>query len=102
MTPTTLSYGNPDLSSVRNNSMKFTYMLMKQKVVFNATAGFDWADNGIVTINYVDKDGIIRNTFGNVGEVRKFSLSSFVQWSPGAKTRLMLNATVSYGNYLER
>ena len=41
-------------------------MLMKQKVVFNATAGFDWADNGIVAINYVDKDGIIRNTFGNV------------------------------------
>ena len=99
VTPTTLSYGNPDLSSVRNNSMKFTYMLMKQKVVFNATAGFDWADNGIVTINYVDKDGIIRNTFGNVGEVRKFSLSSFVQWSPGAKTRLMLNATVSYDRY---
>ena len=57
VTPTTLSYGNPDLSSVRNNSMKFTYMLMKQKVVFNATAGFDWADNGIVAINYVDKDG---------------------------------------------
>lgn len=99
VTPTTLSYGNPDLSSVRNNSMKFTYMLMKQKVVFNATAGFDWADNGIVAINYVDKDGIIRNTFGNVGEVRKFSLSSFVQWSPGAKTRLMLNATVSYDRY---
>ncbi len=99
VTPTTLSYGNPDLSSVRNNSMKFTYMLMKQKVVFNATAGFDWADNGIVAINYVDKDGIIRNTFGNVGEVRKFLLSSFVQWSPGAKTRLMLNATVSYDRY---
>ena len=99
VTPTTLSYGNPDLSSVRNHSMKFTYMLMKQKVVFNATAGFDWADNGIVAINYVDKDGIIRNTFGNVGEVRKFSLSSFVQWSPGAKTRLMLNATVSYDRY---
>lgn len=99
VTPTTLSYGNPDLSSVRNNSMKFTYMLMKQKMVFNATAGFDWADNGIVAINYVDKDGIIRNTFGNVGEVRKFSLSSFVQWSPGAKTRLMLNATVSYDRY---
>lgn len=99
VTPTTLSYGNPDLSSVRNNSMKFTYMLMKQKVVFNATAGFDWADNGIVAINYVDKDGIIRNTFGNVGEVRKFSLSSFVQWSPGTKTRLMLNATVSYDRY---
>lgn len=99
VTPTTLSYGNPDLSSVRNNSMKFTYMLMKQKVVFNATAGFDWANNGIVSINYVDNDGIIRNTFGNVGEVRKFSLSSFVQWSPGAKTRLMLNATVSYDRY---
>lgn len=99
VTPTTLSYGNPDLSSVRNNSMKFTYLLMKQKVVFNATAGFDWADNGIVAINYVDKDGIIRNTFGNVGEVRKFSLSSFVQWSPGTKTRLMLNATVSYDRY---
>lgn len=99
VTPTTLSYGNPDLSSVRNNSMKFTYMLMKQKVVFNATAGFDWANNGIVSINYVDNDGIIRNTFGNVGEVRKFSLSSFVQWSPGTKTRLMLNATVSYDRY---
>ena len=99
VTPTTLSYGNPDLSSVRNNSMKFTYMLMKQKVVFNATAGFDWANNGIVSINYVDKDGMIRNTFGNVGEVRKFTLSSFIQWSPGAKTRLMLNATVSYDRY---
>lgn len=99
VTPTTLSYGNPDLSSVRNNSMKFTYMLIKQKIVFNATAGFDWADNGIAAVNYVDNNGFIRSTFDNVGQVRQLSLSSFVQWSLGSKTRLMLNASVSYDSY---
>lgn len=99
VTPTTLSYGNPDLSSVRNNSMKFTYMLIKQKIVFNATAGFDWADNGIAAVNYVDNNGFIRSTFDNVGQVRQLSLSSFIQWSLGSKTRLMLNASVSYDSY---
>ncbi len=99
ISPTTLSYGNPDLSSVRNNAMRFTYMLIKQKVVFNATAGFDWADNGIAAVNYVDNNGFIRSTFDNVGQVRQLSLSSFIQWSPGSKTRLMLNASVSHDSY---
>lgn len=79
--------------------MKFTYMLIKQKVVFNATAGFDWADNGIAAVNYVDNNGFIRSTFDNVGQVRQLSLSSFIQWSPGSKTRLMLNASVSHDSY---
>lgn len=99
ITPTTLSYGNPDLSSVRNNSLKLTYMLMKQKVVFNASAGYDWSSNGIATLTFVDENGFIRNTFDNTGKVRLYSINSYVQWSPRPKTRLILNATISNDTY---
>lgn len=98
-TPTTLSYGNPDLACARNHSTELTYTFTGRKVTLNATTGFDWANNGIAALNYVDGNGIIRNTYDNINHVRQFSLSTFVQWSPCSKTQLMLNASAGHDAY---
>lgn len=90
-TPTTDSYGNPDLSSARHNSFKLTYMYIRPKFNVNFSANYDMSNSGISGVTFVDENNIINNTYANVGRHRQISFSTFFQWSITPKTRWMFN-----------
>lgn len=95
-TPTSLSYGNPDLESVHYNSFAVNYSLIKQKFNIDATLSYDFANNTITSFTTVDDKDFSTSTFGNIGHDRKVELSLFGQWSVTPKTTLMLNGSVYY------
>ena len=94
--PTTESYGNADLSSSRRSSMKLTYMLIKPKFNVNFSTTYAFTNNGIASVRFLDADNIIHSTYANIGRTRDVGFQAFAQWSPGSKTRLMINGGVTY------
>lgn len=96
VSPTTASYGNPDLGSARRQSMKLSYMLIKQKVNMQLSANYSLSNNGVAPVIFVDDDNIINSTYANVGHRRDVSLAGYIQWSITGKTRLMLNASATW------
>lgn len=97
-TPTSVSYGNPDLESVHYNTIAVNYSLIKQKFNIDATLSYDFADNTITSLTTVDDKDFTTSTFDNVGRDRKVELSLFAQWSVTPKTTLMLNSSIFYNH----
>lgn len=93
--PTTMQYGNPDLSSAYSNALKISYMYIKPKFNFNISANYSFNNDNIATVSVVDPQGIIVSTYDNIGRERNLSFNGFVQWSATPKTQLMLNTTVT-------
>ncbi len=96
LTPTSESYGNPDLSSVHYNSLSLNYSLFTRNFNIDVNASYDFTDNGIGTVTWVDENDFIHSTFDNVGQKRSFNFSLFAQWSMTQKTNFMINASVVY------
>lgn len=96
--PTSVSFGNPDLSSSHHNSLSLNYSLMKQNFSVDLSASFDFANNTIAQSIWVDDNDVTYSTFGNNGRNRSFGLSAFAQWSITRKTSVMLNGSLNYDN----
>lgn len=96
VTPVSLSFGNPDLGSARRQSMKLTYMLIKPKINLQFSTGYDFTNNGVAEINYLNDEMLIINTYGNVGHMRNFNCNAYIQWTITPKTRFMTNASIRY------
>ncbi|MDE6287744.1 MAG: outer membrane beta-barrel family protein, partial [Muribaculaceae bacterium] len=94
--PVSLSFGNPDLGSARRQSMKLTYMLIKPKVNLQLATGYDFTNNAVAEINYLNDEMLIINTYGNVGHMRNFYCNAYIQWTITPKTRFMTNAGIRY------
>ena len=96
VSPTQVSFGNPDLESSRRQSVKLQYMYIGRRLNFNVGADYAFVNNGISPLRYITDGTIINRTYANVGRTRTVALSAFAQWTPGAKTRLMINASATY------
>lgn len=94
--PTSESYGNPDLSSVHYNSISLNYSLFTRKFNLDLNASYDFTNNAIGGLTWVDDDDFITSTYGNVGRTRSFNFSVFAQWSVTPKTNVMVNASANY------
>lgn len=94
--PTSLSYGNPDLESVHYSTFSLNYSLIKQKFNLDATLSYSFADNSITTLTTVDENDFTTSTFDNIGNDHSWDLSLFGQWSVTPITTLMLNGNVYY------
>lgn len=97
-TPTSLSYGNPDLESVHYNTLSINYSLIKQKFNIDATLSYDFANNTITSLTSVDANDFSTSTFANIGRSRNVELALFGQWSITEKTSVMVNGSVFYNN----
>lgn len=100
-TPTTDSYGNPDLSCAARDGLSLSYRLIKRKISVNLSSAFNWSNSGIVAITTVDPQGIINNTYGNVGRMRTLIFSAYMQWSLTKTTRWIVNGSVSWRRYAQ-
>ncbi len=98
-TPTSVSYGNPDLESARRQSVKLTYMLIGKKVNLNFSANYGWSDTGIAQVQWLTEGNVINSTYANVGINKEVNFGLYFQWSITPKTRWMVNAGADWRQY---
>lgn len=90
ITPTSVTTGNPDLSSARHQSFKLQYMLVRPKATLNFSANYSFSNNSISSLQWL-QDNIIYSSYANIGHSRELNFNAFGQFTLGAKTRLMTN-----------
>ncbi|MDE7443239.1 MAG: outer membrane beta-barrel family protein, partial [Muribaculaceae bacterium] len=106
MSPTTVSYGNPDLESSRRHSLKLSYSLMTEK--FTTVLSFNGAMSNNQVTSYItvvpDENGndVVYSTYGNIGRNQSAGMSVYLQWRCTSKTTFMLNGDMNYDNTKNR
>lgn len=101
ITPTSMSSGNPELSSVHYNSLSLNYSLFTRKFSLDLNASYDFSNSGIAAVTWIDDEigpDFLINSYDNIGRTRDFNMSVFAQWSVTTSTSLMMNAQVAYNH----
>ena len=93
--PTSISYGNPDLETEKSHSLGLTFSSFSAKFNINANLGYSFVNNGIQNYSFMN-NGVMESTYGNIGHTQRTSLSLWMNWNPGNKTRLSVNASGTY------
>ena len=93
--PTSISYGNPDLETEKSHSLGLAFSSFSAKFNVNANFGYSFVNNGIQNYSFMN-NGVMESTYGNIGHTQRTSLSLWMNWNPGSKTRLSINASGSY------
>lgn len=90
-TPTSISYGDSHLASARNYSLSFTYMHIGPKFTYNISPSYDFSNDGITSVQFVNSDGKEVSTYANALSNKELSLNGFFQWQIHEKSSLMFN-----------
>ena len=93
--PTNISYGNPDLETEKAHSVGVAFSSFSAKFNINANLGYSFVNNGIQNYSFIN-NGVMETTYGNIGHTQRTSLSLWMNWNPGKKTRISVNASGSY------
>ena len=93
--PTNISYGNPDLETEKAHSVGLAFSSFSAKFNINANLGYSFVNNGIQNYSFIN-NGVMESTYGNIGHTQRTTLSLWMNWNPGKKTRISVNASGSY------
>ena len=93
--PASISYGNPDLETEKSHSVGLSFSSFSAKFNINANLGYSFVNNGIQQY-FIMNNGVMESTYGNIGRTQRTSLSLWMNWNPGDKTRISFNANGSY------
>ena len=96
MDPNNISYGNPNLDSEQQHNFNINYGTFMQKVNFNATLTYSFAQNAVTSISFIDENGVTNNTFANVGKNQTIGTNIYASWTPTSSIRTYLNGGVNY------
>lgn len=96
--PTNISYGNPDLDTEKSHQIGVTFSSFSPKFNVNVSMNYSFVNNGIERYSFLH-DGIQENTFGNIGHTNRTNLSLWMNWNPGSKTRISINASGAYADF---
>lgn len=96
--PTSVSYGNPNLDTEKAHIIGLTFSSFSAKFSVNANLNYTFTNNGIESYSFME-DGILNNTYENAGKKQITRLSLWMNWNPGNKTRISINASGSYSDY---
>ena len=96
--PTSISYGHPDLETEKSHSLGLAFSSFSAKFNVNANFGYSFVNNGIQNYSFMN-NGVMESTYGNIGHTQRTSLSLWMNWNPGSKTRLSVNASGSYVDF---
>lgn len=96
--PTSISYGNPNLDTEKAHNIGLTFSSFSAKFNINANLTYMFINNGIEAYSFMN-EGVQENTYGNVGKNQRTRLSLWMNWNPGNKTRISINASGSYADY---
>lgn len=97
ITPNSTSSGNPDLESVRKNSVTFQYNYMGSRFNLGLSANYNFSNNDIINVTKVVENHTY-STYENAGKLKGFSSRIYTNWRPTNKTSLMLSAGVNYNH----
>ena len=96
--PTSRSYGNPNLSSSRTHGITLTYMQIGAKLTFSVSPSISFSTNEITGVQFTEGD-IFVSTYANTLKTRSIGLNGFMQWTIGPKTSFVFNGNVSHNRY---
>ncbi|MBQ8520196.1 MAG: outer membrane beta-barrel protein, partial [Bacteroides sp.] len=68
------------------------------KFNINANLNYSFVNNGIERYSFMN-NGVQENTYANIGHAKHTRLSLWMNWNPGNKTRISLNAGGMYSDY---
>lgn len=94
--PMNISYGNPNLETVRRNSITFGYRKSSQTWNLNVNLNGNFTRNNIERIRRVDADGISRSTYENIGINRNYRLNFNYSYRRGEKLNIYVNGGIAY------
>lgn len=97
-TPTTVSYGNPDLESTGINSILLNYSLIKAKFNLDLTLTYGITNNGTGALKWVE-DNITYSTYSNLMHSQTVRLAAFYQWQITPKTTWIFNGNLGWNRY---
>lgn len=95
-TPTSVSYGNPDLESVAYNNLNLNYSLIRNNFNMDANLSGTIVDNSLQNLQWADEMERTVSTYANIGRMRALNMSLYFQWTIDSKTRWMLNLWGGY------
>lgn len=97
--PTSLAYGNVDLDVEKTHNVKLVFNRFAQRLMISTSLGYSTCDNQISQYSFLDSDGRLNTTYGNIVESRTGSVSFFANWLIAPKTRLMVNEALTYSHF---
>ena len=95
---TTIEYGNPHLSSARNNMLSINFQHTGNRLTFNVKPTLTITNNLIGTFRTAH-DGIVYLTNSNDSRYLMAGVGGFVQWMMTSKTTLYMNGELCYKRY---
>lgn len=96
--PKNISFGNPNLKSEKSHSFELNYSSFTQKFNINLSLGHTFVNNSIESYSYIN-NGVLNNTFENIGKWSSTRLSSYINWNMSPKTRVYMNGNTSYNDF---
>ena len=93
--PTSISSGNPDLRSSRNQSVNLNYNLITRKLSLDFSASYSFTNNAVIGVQELLPGDITRSGYANAGHNRHFNIGLWMNYSPWQKTSVMVNANVN-------
>lgn len=94
--PMNISYGNPDLQTVRRNSISLGYRKSSQKWNLGLNLSGDFTKNNIERITRVNASGMSISTYENIGKNSNVRLNLNYSYRAGEKFNVYINGYVAY------
>ncbi len=98
VSPTSVSKGNPDLGSTRNQDLSLNYSYMGRKFMVDFTASYQFSNNAIISVKDIRND-ITYSGYANAGHNRTVYMSLYGRWTINTKANISINCNVSHDDY---
>ncbi len=95
---TTIEYGNPHLSSARNNMLSLNFQHTGNRITFNVKPTLTITRN-LIGWSRTSHDGIVCTTVSNDCRYLMAGVGGFLQWMVTGKTTLVMNGELCYKRY---
>lgn len=96
--PMNISFGNPNLETVRRNSVTLGYRKASQKWNLNVSLNGNSTKNNIERIRRVGENGVSISTYENIGINRSLRLYLSYSYRVGEKFSIYLNGATAYSS----
>lgn len=99
--PSNIQYGNPNLTSVKNNQVAVTLSDFSHKIGYTVSAKYNNTANMISSYTYMD-NSIFYTTYDNIGSCSITSINAYATWSITPKIKLSINGAINYTDYKDK
>lgn len=94
--PMNISYGNPNLETVRRNSINLSYRKASLKWNFGVNVSGNFSVNNIEQIQRIDQNGVRSTTYENIGKNSSYRMNLNYSYREGEKININVNGAVAY------